>query len=502
MKTRNILFAIALMGNVATAMAQDVVILHMKDGTTRRYTNGVKETTEICFYEFAPDNTVIPTMNTQHDNGYEVEWNVNGVWNDKGQYTVGIYWKDNVPDNFKARRGVLMGTEKGLSIDKHDHIAYYEDERMRYNYYTTSRLSLDEGGRYMIIGQRRNIYEWTIREGENSYNYHWRLLTIPDTTRNIIETNLEQGHTYYYRTFAEGQVEEGGTIKPLVFYGDECTIRIPHVMADNNYYSYPKGTNEAVADFATNFPDSVTVGESKVGITPPTWPQMESLWNIWRATDEGKRIDLSADITTAQFDDGTGFRLNRIPKEFYTWMTHREVVIDAVDGLADISKIETSYYGDSVYTAIADTIFDVDAKWGVPGGKYIRFTPNMNYATVRPEVTYRSNEAVPGVLYRLQANFAPETKYENTDSTADLFLPTRIRVTATSGNRNKQLFNTSAAEIPATEVTTLNEDYCPSAMGLSLSYNPNVPMSYIYRGTHNKIMRIAEIKLTPIMPTE
>ena len=35
MKTKSILFAIALMGSMTCSLAQDVTILHMKDGTTR-----------------------------------------------------------------------------------------------------------------------------------------------------------------------------------------------------------------------------------------------------------------------------------------------------------------------------------------------------------------------------------------------------------------------------------------------------------------------------------
>ena len=38
------------------------------------------------------------------------------------------------------------------------------------------------------------------------------------------------------------------------------------------------------------------------------------------------------------FDDGTGYRLNRIPHEFYTWLTHREIVIDPYEHILDISK--------------------------------------------------------------------------------------------------------------------------------------------------------------------
>ena len=494
MKIKNILFALALLGCITTATAQDVTILHMKDGTTRRYTNGVKETTEINFYEFTPESAVVTKTSTQHDNGYQVEWSVNGVWNDNGKYTVGIYWKDNVPDNFKARRGVLMGTTKGLSIDKCDHKAYYEDEKMRFNNILTTSLSLTEGGRYMIIGQRRNDYSWKVQDQENN---NINSLLVPDTTRNIIEADLEQGKTYYYCTFAEGQVEEGGKTKTVVFYGDERSFRIPYVMADNGYYAYvERGTDDAMDDFAKNFPDSI----DGIAVTPPSWEQMEPLWNLWRATDEGKKIDLSADITTEQFDDGTGYRLNRIPQEFYTWLTKREVVIDAVDGLAEITKYYDNNTNDSISTAVADTIYNVEVKWGVPGNKYIRFEQIEYYTS---EVTYSSSEVVPGVRYKLQLNFAPETKYENADSTASYFLPTNVRITAISGKNNTNTVLFSRAEVSATETTTLEvDDFCAYGMGLSLRYANRTLQSQINRGTHNRIMRIAEIRLTPITPTE
>ena len=43
MKTRTILLIIAFMGCFTDVVAQDVTILHMKDGTTKRYTNGEKD---------------------------------------------------------------------------------------------------------------------------------------------------------------------------------------------------------------------------------------------------------------------------------------------------------------------------------------------------------------------------------------------------------------------------------------------------------------------------
>ena len=490
MKTRNILFALALLGSTA-ATAQDVTVLHIKDGTTRRYTNGMKETTDISFYEFNPGSMAVPATSTHHENQYQVDWSVSSVWNDNGKYTVGIYWKDDIPANFKARYGVLMGTKKGLNMGQYDQKAYYADESIRLNgMYTTSQLSSEMQAHYMIIGQRHSYsYNWTVSEKDNFGWVQFTQLSVPDTTRNIIVADLEPAATYFYRTFAEGQVEEGGKTKTMVFYGEEQSFRIPRVMADNGYYPYPCGTAEAMSDFATNFPDSV----NGYAITPPTWQQIEPLWNIWRNTDAGKNVAL--DITTAEFDDGTGYRLNSIPQEFYTWMTQREVVIDAVEGLTEISKYATTYYGDSTYTATADTICNVDAKWGVPGGKYIRFEPTSS--TILPIVTYSSSEVVPGVHYKMALNFAPETEVENTDSTATYFLPTIVRVQSTAGRKTATLF--SSSEIPATEVTTLEvEDFSTSSMGFSLQYEAYVRQTQVWRGTHNRIMRIAEIRLTPI----
>ena len=48
MKAKRFLIAIALtVSNVVGMTAQDMIVIHMKDGTTRQYINGVKDTTTI-----------------------------------------------------------------------------------------------------------------------------------------------------------------------------------------------------------------------------------------------------------------------------------------------------------------------------------------------------------------------------------------------------------------------------------------------------------------------
>ncbi len=479
MKTKNILLAVAFMACGIGAAAQDVTILHMKDGTTKRYTNGVKEKTSIEFYEYvANENSESAPPSTFSDIGYRTVWNLGEVWKIKGEYVVGIGWEDRIPSNFAPHHGVILGTEPGLTVDN-----------CKEKGYVTSPSEYSK--LYIIIGAamypKMSLF---FMEGQNNW-----LITANDTIANRIVTSLEKGKTYYYRIFAEGKVSEGGKEKDVVFYGDEHSFRVPRVMEDFGYYSQPKGTKEAVEAFAAaHFPDSVSI---------PTWQQMEPLWNKWRATDEGKCIDLSADITSETFDDGTGYRLNRIPDEFYTWMANREIVIDPFNRV-DINKIWDPSYRDSVYLATCDSVTDVDAKWGVPGGKYTRFLPTT--ATTNYRVTYRSNEAVPGVRYKLQFNFAPET---DADADSVSLRPTKVRISASSGSHsgtnadvltlNPETGEKSQIIVPATEATSFVVDsYLMDGFGADLIFDMRTSNVEIRKGTYNRIMRIAEIRLTPI----
>jgi hypothetical protein len=249
------------------------------------------------------------------------------------------------------------------------------------------------------------------------------------------------------------------------------------------------GSDAAVAAFATHFPDSVTA---------PTWKEMETLWDEWRKTPEGAAIDLTSYITTKTFEDGTGYRLNYIPDEFYEWMTKREVVIDAFDGLAETSQmVDTTTY-ENVPDVQIDSVANVDASWNVAGGKYIRFTPKK--ITVNVSVTYRSYEVVPGLRYRLQLNFAPETVVtEKTDSTGYVLLPAKVNITDVKAQNVIATKN----EIPVAEASTLViDDFNTTAPGLELKFETATNNLETRRKQFNRIMRIAEMRLVPIKGDE
>ena len=252
-------------------------------------------------------------------------------------------------------------------------------------------------------------------------------------------------------------------------------------MADFGYANPARFSFEAVEAFAKHFSE---------GITPPTWEQMKSLWNLWLSTDEAKQMDLSADISSETFDDGLAYCINRIPDEFYTWIINREIYIDPLDGIFEVSQYQNSQTFELEPTITPRLVSNVDASWGVPGNKYVRF--EQNKTKVNHSVTYRSDEVVAGVPYDVIIVFAPETVESSQ-------IPTKIDVNANAvgSQSSKQLAN--KLEVPADETTTvqLAKNYRITSMGLDLIIKTNVSSSELSRNKFNRTMRIAEIRLIP-----
>lgn len=454
------------------AKAQDVTVFHMKDGTTYRFANGIFNSTNISFWSYVPDSTVSSYI-TSHDNGYTVDWNADAVWNVNGQYSVGVCWVDNYPTTQTCRHGLLFGSTPNLTADHCDSLKYYESD---YNasMYTNGRNVDLEHVHYTIIGQDK----LSTRFIENTA--YGMVLYLRNVKDNRINAPLEIGKTYYYRTFIEAFVLKDGKRQSEFLYGPEKSFRIPRVMKDFGFFANKETpTDEACATFTRkHINDSLTV---------LTQNDLEPLWTEWRATDEGGKVDLTTDITSDQFDDGMGYRLNRLPDEFWAWLNRQEIVIDAFDDLKEVSRVKDAS-GDIVPTVSPEKITDDGATWGIPGGKYIRFTPlwtNTNHSAI-----YSSMRVVPGVHYRLQINFAPETQYDDEDSK----LPTLVRVTA---NGSTVLYNQE--EVSATTVTTLEvSDFCSTVMGLDLHIETRATSAQIRTKKYNRIMRIAEIRLTPL----
>ena len=470
----------------------EVMAVYMKDGYVLRY-DGFQA--DIQFNK----ELIVPfmpcTVETSHLNNYVAKWNVSDVWKREGRYIVCISWRslysyglDNKYD------GICIGTTPGLTIENGEHVLLFDDE------YQTDMKT------YVLVGEKiddlANEYgsipirlpygyydyaksDW-VYSGDSYSGHH-----VDWDANHWLKTSLEYGKTYYYRPFMKVDVLQNGGKKPMVFYGEEKSFRVPYVMEDAGYNGNPIPTEAAMMEFGSHFPDTVAV---------PTWDILEPLWIKWQQTEGAKQVNMSAYYgDSVVFDNGTIYTLARIPDEFYTWLAHREIVIDPYDGIAEITKTWDTSDRDSIETA-SPYVVTPDKSWNVPGDKYVRFVPND--ATMNPGVTYRSNEVIPGVRYKLQLNFAPETEIENTEATANDFLPTKVQVYSVIGYERTRINLPTdvknVTEIPATEVTTIEvENFSTQTMGLNLKIETRVTNVEARKGTHNRIMRIAEIRLVP-----
>lgn len=435
----------------------DILKMYMKNGSVYSKVCG-KNTAGIQLFKYYPyDYTYIST--TQHQNNYIAEWNVSGVRMIDGCYSVGIFLSNNLSYFENIRHGICFGTSPNLSVEQSDYVQYVDDSsEFGYN----NRY-------YIFIG---SIKLPMYLDGYYYYNQVGE--------HNWLKTPLEYGKTYYYRTFVQGDMMQHGEMKTLTFYDVEKSFRVPKVMEDAGFKGFPIPTEEACKAFGSHFPDSVKA---------PSKEQITDLLHEWQQTDEAQQIDLSAYCTPVEFDNGTAYALNRIPDEFYAWLTHREVVIDAYRNIAELSKMESAG-GDILETISPQLISDVDPSWNIPNNRYVRFEQLV--ATMNHSVKYRSNEVIPGIPYKLQVTFAPETRDV-------LKLPLKVDIDAFSmyGNEGVSLVkNMTASE---TEVTTFEIDNIDvKEMGLDLVIRTNVSSREHRNKMYTREMRIADIRLIPL----
>ena len=244
-------------------------------------------------------------------------------------------------------------------------------------------------------------------------------------------------------------------------------------------YRWPFPTEAAYEAFQTYFPNNVT---------PPDWKQIEALWREWIHTEEALQMNLKSECTINKTEQTIAYELHHIPEEFYTWLTKRETVIDVWREIVEISKTEISP-GDSIETVEPQYVNDVDPSWSIPNNRYVRFTPQL--ATINPSVKYRSSEVIPGVHYKLQIIFAPETIYESK-------LPTVVNINAFPmyGDDGQELAHNLT--VSGTEVTIFEADNIDTTNGLDLSIETRVSNSQLRSNTYSRTMRIAEIRLIPM----
>ena len=451
----------------ATEENPDILKMYMNDGTIHSQLCG-KYVASIWLFKYTPyDNTYKSTTN--HKNDYTVEWNVNGVGVKDSCYSVGIYWEKALSNFKNVRSGICFGTSPNLTIEQSDFVRYLENSS---DFFTLNP-------HYVFVGSKLSLPMYL--EGcDYCFDNYSTYKVVQVREENWLNIPLEYGKTYYYRTFIQGEMLQHGDMKAETFYDVEKSFRVPKVMEDAGYIGFPIPTEKACQAFGAHFPDFVTA---------PSKEQILELWYEWQQTNEAQQINLSSYCTPVEFDNGNGYDLHRIPDEFYKWLTHREIVIDVYDGIAELSKKTTE--GDSIVTIKPVVIRNVDPSWNIPNNRYVRF--DQQTTTMNHYVKYRSNKVIPGVHYKLQVKFAPETTYESK-------LPFKVDIDVFPIFGNEGISLVKKFDVSGTETTSFEIDNIDvNKMGFDLIIRTNVSPSEVRNHNYTRVMRIADIRLVPMI---
>ena len=161
------------------------------------------------------------------------------------------------------------------------------------------------------------------------------------------------------------------------------------------------------------------------------------------------------------------------------------IVIDPIDGLSSVS-----FSGDEP-SATYQRVSDVDAQWGIPNNNYVCFEPTST--TINVYALFHSDKVEPGMRYRLQVVFAPETREDKG------LLPCKVNIDVQDGSNNSIKSLTAGFPASATEVTTFEADTVEmSQKDFYLKIETSTSNSEIRGKKFNRVFRIAEIRLIPL----
>ena len=402
------------------SIAQDMTVVHLKDGSQLKFPNGQAGETVISFWA----NTSL-----EQDKVGQVYYS---LLKKNEDYIAKIDWYSYYFPTIKSDVVLCIGMAKNPTVE-------------------TANVIVPVTNAY-------DKYSYTVELGD--------------------DYPLEKGQTYYFRIVSRTPYLQGGEQQTAYVYGRENSFRVPLLMGESGMIPAALAASEAI------YPNS----EAWAAFNQQYFPEISEqrlwalprLWMEWIA-DHQAEVTVSSDKT---FDDGVLHLVGTIPKSFYTWMTNREIVINSPEYIKSITNGQL----DTLVT-------NVDEKWQIPGNSYMQFGPQKS--TSNATVTYDVSEAIPGINYKMQIVFAPETIADPNEDT-NSFKPTKLRIDGSTVDANNQstsgsLDNNENHIVQATEVTTLTFDNVINLTDVVIKMNMLARESAQYK----RIIRLAEIRLIP-----
>lgn len=537
---KRILFLIiTVLSSAVAVMAQEVLVVKMKDGREFSFQNGI-EHTNVYFWGTATEGEERAEF-TASD--YSTQWQpeleglrVADYSRLSGQYAVAIAWPRMSDLPTSARVGICIGREPNVSAE-HCDTTYYPVLSENNASFAEQLLPREQPEHiescYVLMGDSVTFFRGNINSGKRK----WAGTRVPTGESNYdylpwIDYPLTKGETYYYRIVASLPYNQPYNIEEpaeALFYGPEMSFRVPNLKADAGYDNGDiYFSDEAWASFMQHFPADMSTSKQE------TWKTMlRSLQHKWEATLDASPYDLSTS-TKLTFDDGVAYVLPEVPEAFYTWMSTRELVINAATTELYSSKMMEDRY--NIFEMVPITSFEVvdniDAAWEIPSNSYVVCTPVVykNTSNLNSSVNFNFTEAVPGLRYRLTITLAPETRFtpEKDDEgnyigeNASHFQPVPIRISygllqQTSNSsvasytpwgyvprytiikiNGMSSYETAATAKDVVEIDDEQYDFSCSVLNIQSS----AAVSKLRNGLQTNELHIAEVRLTPIPNNE
>lgn len=449
---------------LAPATAQDVLVVRRKDGSQQRIDNGIYRA-RISFFgnenegEGAPELQPVvnpqpgeygPLMQVADCGKFE---NYNGKsfsW--KHYYWVTLTWNQVIP---QVPYHLCIGRHPGVTPEDCD---------------TT----------FVLPHDRTSV-------STNIWNYSYHFL---------------HGATYYYRIMVQLPYEQGGQQLTADCYGPEMSFRIPDLMAETDLIP-----EELIADGIT-LPSQAAwkAFEDRYFTNPelsrPSVLAWDRLWLKWMQTEQGRKADLL--IEDHVFDDGIAHFVQTVPEAFYEWACNLEIVISQKESFShyNYNAHQTQYVKWTQVTGVSP-------EWGLPDNSYVQGEDSLGTTNIKAVVN--TQEAIPGVRYRLKIIFAPETQREQTEGNEGYFADNALKIgwhlpSQDSGGGTfltnphpeqgefQNIFMASGTKV----VTVTADDFTGGNGGIDLLLYTENRSSALNRKTRTSTLRIAEIRLTPI----
>ena len=460
----------------AWGQAQDVLVVHRKDGTVQRFAHGIYAA-ETSFWGSEADGLPVEALRPVTNETLPqlgADWQVTDFEkNADDEYSVFIAWDGTAPTALPYR--LCIGTKPGITVETAD------------TSFNVSPSDYSTNGPNTAIaighGRTRPLSFWY---GTLGLNYNSQTAVNADYV-------LLHGQTYYYRVAASIPIlRNDGGHDTLNVYGPEQHFRIPNLMAEAGIVPKALASDGAVLPSAEAWA-AFRAAHLPADLGTPSDAALGSLWTEWMQTTEGCAQKL--DLTDIPFDDGVLHLVASVPDVFYTWVATHEVVIVSPDGME--SPMIQVQGKDSAQCRLT-LVTDVQPEWQLLTNSYVQVEPIAypQMSNSQSCVIIHTEAVIPGIRYRLTLTLAPvgiPVPFLLLTLGEEQNIEAAVAVQEPGTIRNKEFEAT--ADTPA--VVTL-DDIFGQRGGARLVLKTNARTTALTRGTESNILRIAEVRLTPM----